>query len=98
MNRRELLACLAVGGIITATGLWMPGEKKIFLPPNKFFIEREVCHEAGSTALWRNHTILELLDPDGSSVIIDKPNEPHVGYSEGTISRIWWIDHPKDFA
>ncbi len=32
MNRRELLACLAAGGVVTATGLWWPGQKLISIP------------------------------------------------------------------
>ena len=27
MNRRKFLAFLAAGGVVTATGLWMPGQK-----------------------------------------------------------------------
>ena len=32
MNRRELLACLAAGGCVTAAGLWWPGAKIISIP------------------------------------------------------------------
>ncbi len=32
MNRRELLACLVAGGVITAAGLWMPGQRLISIP------------------------------------------------------------------
>lgn len=32
MNRRELLRCLAAGGVVTAEGLWWPGRKLISIP------------------------------------------------------------------
>jgi hypothetical protein len=32
MNRRELLCALAAGGVMTAAGLWMPGQKLISIP------------------------------------------------------------------
>lgn len=32
MNRRKFLAFLAAGGVVTATGLWMPGQKLISIP------------------------------------------------------------------
>jgi hypothetical protein len=35
MNRRELLCALAAGGVMTAAGLWMPGQKLISIPSGK---------------------------------------------------------------
>jgi hypothetical protein len=32
MNRRKFLAFLAAGGVVTATGLWLPGQKLISVP------------------------------------------------------------------
>jgi hypothetical protein len=32
MNRREMLAFLAAGGVVTASGLWWPGQKLISIP------------------------------------------------------------------
>ena len=32
MNRRQLLKALAAGGVLTASGLWMPGQKLISIP------------------------------------------------------------------
>ena len=32
MNRRKFLAFLAAGGVVTATGLWLPGQKLISIP------------------------------------------------------------------
>ena len=31
-TRRELLRCLALGGMVVAGGLWLPGQTKIFIP------------------------------------------------------------------
>lgn len=31
-TRREVFQCLMAGGVITATGMWMPGEKLISIP------------------------------------------------------------------
>ncbi len=32
MNRRKFLSFLAAGGIVTAGGLWLPGQKLISIP------------------------------------------------------------------
>ena len=32
LSRREFLAALAAGGVVTAAGLWMPGTKLISIP------------------------------------------------------------------
>lgn len=37
LTRRELFKALAAGGVLTATGLWMPGEKTISIPSGKVF-------------------------------------------------------------
>ena len=37
MNRRKFLAFIAAGGVVTATGLWMPGQKLISIPSGKRF-------------------------------------------------------------
>lgn len=38
MNRREFMAMLAAGGVMTAAGIWMPGEKVISIPSRKIFV------------------------------------------------------------
>lgn len=38
MNRRQLLKALAAGGVMTAAGLWMPGQKLISIPSGKVFV------------------------------------------------------------
>ena len=32
LSRRQFLSALAAGGVVTASGLWMPGEKLISIP------------------------------------------------------------------
>ena len=32
MDRREFLAMMAAGGVVTAAGIWMPGQKLISIP------------------------------------------------------------------
>ena len=39
MNRRKFLAFLAAGGVVTATGLWLPGQKLISIPKKPLFSE-----------------------------------------------------------
>jgi len=36
-TRREILQCLALGGLIIAGKMWLPGQKKIFIPTKKIF-------------------------------------------------------------
>ena len=36
MNRRELLKALAAGGVMTAAGLWMPGQKVYTFGPRHY--------------------------------------------------------------
>lgn len=37
LSRREVFKALVAGGVLTATGLWMPGEKVISIPSGKVF-------------------------------------------------------------
>ena len=46
MNRRKFLAFLAAGGVVTAEGLWMPGQKLISIPKRKFFNIQWLDHPA----------------------------------------------------
>ncbi len=50
MNRRKFMAAFAAGAIITAEGLWIPGQKLISIPkrPTRFFV--------GDLVTIRNHT------------------------------------------
>jgi len=41
MNRRQLFA-LAAGVLLTPEGLWVPGEKRIFLPPKQRMVENVI--------------------------------------------------------
>lgn len=50
MNRRKFLAFLAAGGVVTAAGLWMPGQKLISIPRiisgNRLLTIDEITREA----------------------------------------------------
>jgi len=37
MNRREFMAAIGAGGVVTASGLWMPGEKLISIPSGEVY-------------------------------------------------------------
>ncbi len=37
MNRRKFMAAIAAGAIITASGLWIPGQKLISIPKKQTF-------------------------------------------------------------
>ena len=65
MNRRKFMAMIAAGGVVTATGMWMPGSKLISIPKksgvplNLWLMSDEV------TAKW--FTIYTDVSPDGLS-------------------------------
>ena len=40
MNRREFIAAMAAGMIVTDAGLWMPGQTLISIPSKRFFIPK----------------------------------------------------------
>ena len=40
LTRRQFLAAMMAGGVMTAAGLWMPGEKVISIPSRKIFVPR----------------------------------------------------------
>ena len=52
MNRRKFLAFLAAGGVVTATGLWMPGQKLISIPKRPVTVSRYL-HELWSKDILR---------------------------------------------
>ncbi len=37
-NRREFMAVLMAGGVVTVAGLWLPGEKLISIPSHRYFV------------------------------------------------------------
>jgi hypothetical protein len=43
MTRREMLAMLAAGGVVTATGIWMPGTKLVSIPKMVRVLNPKVC-------------------------------------------------------
>lgn len=38
LSRRQFIAAMAAGAVVTAEGLWLPGEKLISIPAKKIFI------------------------------------------------------------
>ena len=48
MNRRKFLAMIAAGGVVTAAGIWMPGQKLISIPKKRglaYLVTRETIGE-----------------------------------------------------
>ena len=69
MNRRNFLACLAAGGVVTATGMWMPGQKLISIPKrvvgNRLLTIDQIINEALKMLgpnLFHGPSIQSLLD------------------------------------
>lgn len=58
MNRRQLLAGLAAGGVLTASGLWMPGKKLISIPSGKQYraLISSIWLEYGPIDHWQETT------------------------------------------
>ena len=54
-NRREFFAAMAAGMVVTAEGLWMPGEKLISIPSHRYFAP------AGSLA-WMDRAKREFVE------------------------------------
>ena len=42
MDRRKFLAAMAAGAVVTAEGLWVPGQKLISIPSHATFTERDL--------------------------------------------------------
>ena len=40
MNRRQFVAAMLAGGVLTASGLWLPGEKMISIPSHTYFLPK----------------------------------------------------------
>lgn len=57
LTRRELFAAMAAGAVVTAAGLWMPGQKTISIPSGKVF-KRPMVTISG------NGTTIEIPVPD----------------------------------
>ena len=52
MNRRKFLAFLAAGGVVTAAGLWMPGQKLISIPKRASTLEEFTITGNFPKAIW----------------------------------------------
>ncbi len=62
-TRRELMKCLAAGGAVVAGELWVPGARKIFLPPESGW-PRMAEGTVGTRALhWLDHSIVTQSGP-----------------------------------
>jgi hypothetical protein len=46
MNRRKFLTAMAAGAIITAEGLWIPGQKLISIPSGRVFSDKVLFIES----------------------------------------------------
>jgi hypothetical protein len=44
MNRRKFLAFLAAGGVVTATGLWLPGQK-VYTFGKRYYPSRDLLEK-----------------------------------------------------
>lgn len=60
MNRRELLKAMMAGGVMTAAGLWMPGQKLISIPSGKRFSGHAIEMPVDTATLW----IEDIKDTD----------------------------------
>ena len=69
MNRRDVLRAIALGGGIVAGELWIPGARKVFLPPRRtpilggdweFDTVTRTIHWAGRRNGKPSYTVLEL--------------------------------------
>ncbi len=67
LTRRELLAGIMAGGVMTAAGLWMPGTKMISIPSRKQFIGPSIFEIMGEKIKYigpenKTATIQEFYD------------------------------------
>jgi hypothetical protein len=88
MNRRELLCALAAGGVMTAAGLWMPGQKLISIPSGRIYSDK-VCFLESWTALPNGKWLKTLVTEDK---IILSQEWPHCPYSfphEARVIKFW---------
>lgn len=64
LSRREFLAAIAAGAIVTAEGLWVPGQKLISIPSRKIFLPAGnlAFIEGGVTKVLRSGRVLTIPD------------------------------------
>lgn len=66
MNRRQFLAALAAGAVVTAEGLWIPKRKLISIPSKKIFSTEPFIYDEATKTITVNtltnkrYTVLEL--------------------------------------
>jgi len=64
MNRRDLLKGLMAGGVMTAAGLWIPGQKMISIPSGKQFYGPSIFEIMGNN--------IRYIGPEYETVTIKK--------------------------
>lgn len=64
LNRREFMAAMLAGGVMTATGLWMPGEKLISIPSKKIFVPagRLAWVQDGVQCYWDRGVVVRISE------------------------------------
>ncbi len=62
MNRRKFLAFLAAGGVVTASGMWLPGQKLISIPKDLGGVLFRLKHHGITTATFREPSDLRWTD------------------------------------
>jgi len=67
-SRREFLAMMAAGMVMTAEGIWMPGQKLISIPSKKIFMPelppgRMELKGSGYEHIWTNPDWYESKGP-----------------------------------
>ena len=70
MNRRKFLQFLAAGGVVTAAGLWMPGQKLISIPNARpLIIGTDFSYNPSTSAI-----VCLKVGPNGRATIMDLYN------------------------
>jgi hypothetical protein len=97
MNRREFLKRLAAGGVVTAAGLWMPGEKLISIPSRKIFVPKSYLAwlEGPIACLYRIGGEIQRIDTRhfdvpivGAEFVRGRPVERRIELQDGTLHMV----------
>jgi hypothetical protein len=74
MNRRKFLAAMAAGAVVTAEGLWIPGQKLISIPKSLNF-DYDIVWGDGTTSYIR---WTAFWDPKTTLLIPRRSTTSHV--------------------
>ena len=69
MTRRQFIAALAAGWVVTASGLWMPGRKLISIPPRALILPPGMSSSIISSLSSTRAVELHVANSFGSSVV-----------------------------